>query len=110
MSLFNMIDKDRLRLRPPTVNKTQQNDHSFIVRGTEIWNHFAGQILVHKKLAEGKLPQQLGRSKKPTLLIIKSKLYDLSLSIPSTKAKIKKLLLTKQSHGGVEWIRPNHEI
>ena len=105
-----MIDKDRLRLRPPTVKKTQQNNHSFIVRGTEIWNHFAGQVLVHEKPVEGKLAQQLGRSKKPTLLTIRSKLYDLSLSIPSTKAKIKRLLLNRQSHGGIEWMRPNHEI
>ena len=110
MSMFNMIDKDRLRLRPASVKKTRQSDHSFLVRGIEIWNHYVGQVLVHKDLVEGKLTQQLGRSKKQTVLTLRSKLYDLSFSVPSTKAKIKRLLLTKQSQGGVEWINPNHEL
>ena len=44
MSMFNMIDKDRLRLRPASVKKTRQSDHSFLVRGTEIWNHYVGQV------------------------------------------------------------------
>ena len=78
MSMFNMIDKDRLRLRPASVKKTRQSDHSFLVRGTEIWNHYVGQLLVHKNLVEGKLTQQLGRSKKQTVLTLRSKLYDLS--------------------------------
>ena len=110
MSMFNMIDKDRLRLRPASVKKTRQSDHSFLVRGIEIWNHYVGQVLVHKDLVEGKLTQQLGRSKKQTVLTLRSKLYDLSFSVPSTKSKIKRLLLTKQSQGGVEWINPNHEL
>ena len=105
-----MIDKDRLRLRPASVKKTRQSDHSFLVRGTEIWNHYVGQVLVHKNLVEGKLTQQLGRSKKQTILTLRSKLYDLSFSVPSTKAKIKRLLLTKQSQGGVEGINQNHEL
>ena len=42
---------------PPTVNyeketaavkKARQGDHRFLVRGTEIWNHYVGQVLVHK--------------------------------------------------------------
>ena len=110
MSMFNMIDKDRLRLRPASVKKTRQSDHSFLVRGIEIWNHYVGQVLVHKDLVEGRLTQQLGRSKKQTVLTLRSKLYDLSFSVPSTKSKIKRLLLTKQSQGGVEWINPNHEL
>ena len=41
MSIFNIIDKDRLRLRlrPAAVRKT----HRFIVRGIAIWNHYVGQ-------------------------------------------------------------------
>jgi len=109
-SMFNMVDKDRLRLRPPVIKKTRQSNHSFIVRGTDIWNHFVGQVLVHKKLVEGKLTQQLGRSKKPTVLTLQTKLYDLSLSIPSTKSKIKRLLLTKQSRGGTDWNDQNHQL
>ena len=108
--MFDMVDKDRLRLRPPTIKKTRQSNHSFIVRGTEIWNHFVGQILVHNKLVEGKLIQQLGRSKKLTVLTLKSKLYDLSFSVPSTKAKMKRLLLTRQSLGGTEWNSQNHQL
>ena len=108
--MFNMIDKDRLRLRPPSVKKTRQSDHSFVVRATGIWNHFVGHVLLHKKLIEGKLTQQLGRSKKQTTLTLRSKLYDLSFSVPSTKAKMKKLLIDKQSYGGMEWISSNHRL
>ena len=72
--------------------------------------YYVGQVLVHKDLVEGRLTQQLGRSKKQTVLTLRSKLYDLSFSVPSTKSKIKRLLLTKQSQGGVEWINPNHEL
>jgi len=108
--MFDMVDKDRLRLRPPTIKRTRQSNHSFTVKGTEIWNHFVGQVLVHSKLVEGKLTQQLGRSKKQTVLTLRSKLYDLSFSVPSTKAKIKRLLLTKQSLGGIEWNSQNHQL
>jgi len=110
MSMFNMIDKYRLRLRPPSVKRNRQSDHCFVIRATGIWNHFVGQVLLHKKDVEGKLKQQLGRSNKQTVLSLRAKLYDLSFSVASTKAKLKKLLITKQSYGGVEWISSNHNL
>ena len=42
---------------------------------TYLKNHFVEQILVLKKLVEGILTQQLGMSKKPTVLTLRSKLY-----------------------------------
>ena len=39
---------------------------------TYLKNHFVEQILVLKKLVEGKLTQQLGSSKKPTMLTLRS--------------------------------------
>ena len=90
MSMFNMIDKDKLRLRPLSVKRTRLSDHSFVVRGTKIWNHFVGQVLVHKELVEGKLTQQLGRSKKQTVLTLRSKLYEaMTCLLASLQLKVK---------------------
>lgn len=108
--MFNMSDEAKLRLRPATIKRTRQTNHSFIVRAVEVWNHSVDQVLAHKDLVNGKIVQQLDRSKKPSVVMMQTKLYDLSFSIPSTKAKLKKLMLTRQSHGDAEWIESNHRL
>lgn len=48
------------------------------------------------------LVQQFNKSKKATNVTLKSKIFDLSMSISSTKVKLKKFINENQNQGGTE--------
>ena len=107
--MLTITDVNKLRLRPPQVKNTTLRLNTFIVKAPNVWNQLVGQILF-KETINVKIFQMFGRLKKPSIVTLKSKLLDISLSVSSTKHKLKELLLKNQSAGGIDWIDANNKI
>lgn len=108
MAILQIVDKDRLKLRTPAV-KYHIWQSRFTAQAPYIWNKLVENIL-YKETINANIVQTLGRSKKPTIITVKSKIFDISMSICSIKKRLKNLLITNQSAGDNNWIDPNNSI
>jgi len=108
LSLLQIERIDKFKLRTPAV-KNYAWQSSFTAQAPHIWNKLVEQML-YKETINAKIVQKLGRSKFPTLITVKSKIYDISLSICSIKTKLKNLLIDNQSTGDIQWTNLNHSI
>ena len=109
MQMFYLTDHEKLRLRPTFYPKNTKNNNIFVIKASHIWNHLVG-IILFKEVINAKFFQKLGRSKAMSVITMKTKILDISMSIASTKAKLKKLLINNQSLDGNEWIASNHTL